>query len=309
MTLLLSLSIDKDTLLEVLTDALNHNLEVLQKQREEVNENQDNILENSKPKTISDSKEIINTQAEESNMDLNKVTENDIEDLVSLDIEEEQEANIEEIINDYDRKIEYLLSILLKNPKNQDEIYLIQSRLVELKTNLLTLKEDYEICNIMLQNKDSDEYTYLLETKNEIKNSIQKIVEEIDNYAENILETEEIEEELPDDKKRNLIFLTSSFKDIENFKKESCHIKIIKSIYSMLNSLKVNKGIENSQEESEVKKKYVIEKYVQVKNDYAPIYEYKKRIDTGGAPRIFYQIIDNNVIVLLMGIAGKKSEV
>ena len=296
MTLLSSLEIDKDTLLEVLTDALNHNLEILQKvkDKDEVKESKDNILEDSKTKTIFDSKEIISTQAEESNKNLNKVADDDIEKLDSLENELEQDQSIEEIINDYDRKIEYLLSILLKNPKNQDEIYLIQSRLVELKTNLLTLKEDYELCNSMLQEKNSDEYTYLLETKKEIENSIQTIVEEIDNYAENILETEELEEELPDDKKRNLIFLTSSFKDIENFKKDACQLKVIKKIYSMLKNLKENKILSSVP-------------YIEVGSLYGTINEYKAVITSSGAPRIFYQLIDNNVIIILMGLEGKMA--
>lgn len=276
-TLLDSLPLTKDVMANILSLALSHNLKICQQNSERIEDTEEI--------------EVIHTGANQTNdsIGLNIIDESK-ESNESLEIDEK-------VIDSYIRKIDYLLSSLLKNVSYNQDIYITQSRLVELRDELNKLSQDYKTATYELSNEgiNLEEQIYLQAVLEDIKGSIQKNIAEIEKISLELFEIDEPEEVLMEDgKRRNLIFLNSSFKDLEQFKKDVCQINIIKKVYSMLNHLKNDEILLGSS-------------FYQV-NSSTPINEFKGITNSKGAPRIFYQIIDDQVIILLMGIVGKHDQ-
>ena len=194
-----------------------------------------------------------------------------------------------EILTDCLKKIDFALSSL-KKESNNENIYLLQSNLVELKERLISLKEDYDLCNQMI-NARQDDISYLIETREETILKIKKCLVDFNNLMhdfENIYNKEEI---VPNFQKRNIIFLSQTFKDLDSFSKENSLYPVRKKLYTML------KGLENDELNPT--------NTVTVSQNNFPIYECKGS-NTTGSPRLFFQIINGQIIVLLLGIAGQN---
>ena len=194
-----------------------------------------------------------------------------------------------EILTDCLKKIDFALSSL-KKESNNENIYLLQSNLVELKGRLISLKEDYDLCNQMI-NARQDDISYLIETREETILKIKKCLVDFHNLMhdfENIFSKEEV---ITNPKDRNIIFLNQTFKDLDSFSKENCLYPVRKKLYNMLQDLKNDKlNPANTVTVSQ--------------NDF-PIYE-GKGSNIIGSPRLFFQIINGQIIVLLLGIAGQN---
>ena len=151
-------------------------------------------------------------------------------------------------------------------------------------------KENSELCQEMLNEASQEEITYLGKVLKEIVITMKNIIDEVSEIADEY--QGELEEEIIEtEKKMNLIFLNSTFKDLEEFKKEVCQLPIIKKLYGMLKHLQCDEILTTTP-------------YTQVSSPIS-INEYKVK-KSKGTPRLFYQVIDGNVIVLLLGIEGRK---
>ena len=194
-----------------------------------------------------------------------------------------------EILTDCLKKIDFVLSSL-KKESNNENIYLLQSNLVELKGRLISLKEDYDLCNQMI-NARQDDISYLIETREETILKIKKCLVDFNNLMHDFENISSKEEVITNPKDRNIIFLNQTFKDLDSFSKENCLYPVRKKLYNMLQDLKNDKlNPANTVTVSQ--------------NDF-PIYE-GKGSNTIGSPRLFFQIINGQIIVLLLGIAGQN---
>lgn len=205
-------------------------------------------------------------------------------------LKNDENMKIEEDIDSYLKKIDYYLNSILTFMEGiQSEVFILQSRLIEIKENLNLLKDDYDLCNKMLDETVEDrEYLY-----NTLRQTILKMkecfleLEDIIVECDNMISENNKEEKEESSKKRNLIILNPVFRDIDLFKKDVCQIHIRKKMYSMLKTLKNDNVITSTP-------------YVGVPN-LITIYELRG-ITGKGAPRVFYQLINDNVIILLLGI-------
>lgn len=194
-----------------------------------------------------------------------------------------------EILTDCLKKIDFVLSSL-KKESNNENIYLLQSNLVELKGRLISLKEDYDLCNQMI-NARQDDISYLIETREETILKIKKCLVDFNNLMHDFENISSKEEVITNPKDRNIIFLNQTFKDLDSFSKENCLYPVRKKLYNMLQDLKNDKlNPANTVTVSQ--------------NDF-PIYECKGS-NIIGSPRLFFQIINGQIIVLLLGIAGQN---
>ena len=194
-----------------------------------------------------------------------------------------------EILTDCLKKIDFVLSSL-KKESNNENIYLLQSNLVELKGRLISLKEDYDLCNQMI-NARQDDISYLIETREETILKIKKCLVDFHNLMHDFENISSKEEVITNPKDRNIIFLNQTFKDLDSFSKENCLYPVRKKLYNMLQDLKNDKlNPANTVTVSQ--------------NDF-PIYE-GKGSNIIGSPRLFFQIINGQIIVLLLGIAGQN---
>lgn len=194
-----------------------------------------------------------------------------------------------EILTDCLKKIDFVLSSL-KKESNNENIYLLQSNLVELKGRLISLKEDYDLCNQMI-NARQDDISYLIETREEAILKIKKCLVDFNNLMHDFENISSKEEVITNPKDRNIIFLNQTFKDLDSFSKENCLYPVRKKLYNMLQDLKNDKlNPANTVTVSQ--------------NDF-PIYE-GKGSNIIGSPRLFFQIINGQIIVLLLGIAGQN---
>ena len=194
-----------------------------------------------------------------------------------------------EILTDCLKKIDFVLSSL-KKESNNENIYLLQSNLVELKGRLISLKEDYDLCNQMI-NARQDDISYLIETREETILKIKKCLVDFNNLMHDFKNISSKEEVITNPKDRNIIFLNQTFKDLDSFSKENCLYPVRKKLYNMLQDLKNDKlNPANTVTVSQ--------------NDF-PIYE-GKGSNIIGSPRLFFQIINGQIIVLLLGIAGQN---
>lgn len=258
--LLNKLSFNEEFRENIIADALKHNFDLTKTNQEEYQEESE----------LSEEVEII--EIEEKQEDLN-IQESDVQ-----------------IIDLYLDLIDDLLEKIKLNPKNPEQDHLNQARLIELRDKLLEAKENSELCQEMLNEASQEEITYLGKVLKEIVITMKNIIDEVSEIADEYqreLEEEIIETEI----KRNLIFLNSTFKDLEEFKKEVCQLPIIKKLYGMLKHLQCDEILTTTP-------------YTQVSSP-IPINEYKVK-KSKGTPRLFYQVIDGNVIVLLLGIEGRK---
>lgn len=241
-------------------------------------------------------KENIIADALKHNFDLTKTNQEEYqeeselsEEVEIIEIEEKQEdLNIQEsdvqIIDLYLDLIDDSLEKIKKNSNNSEQDYLNQARLIELRDKLLEAKENSELCQEMLNEASQEEITYLGKVLKEIVITMKNIIDEVSEIADEYqgeLEEEIIETEI----KRNLIFLNSTFKDLNEFKKDICELPNIKSLYKMLKHLQCDEFL--------------------TATPYYQVNEYKVK-KTKGTPRVFYQVMDGNVIVILMGIEGRK---
>ena len=194
-----------------------------------------------------------------------------------------------EILTDCLKKIDFVLSSL-KKESNNENIYLLQSNLVELKGRLISLKEDYDLCNQMI-NARQDDISYLIETREETILKIKKCLVDFNNLMHDFENISSKEEVITNPKDRNIIFLNQTFKDLDSFFKENCLYPVRKKLYNMLQDLKNDKlNPANTVTVSQ--------------NDF-PIYECKGS-NIIGSPRLFFQVINGQIIVLLLGIAGQN---
>ena len=194
-----------------------------------------------------------------------------------------------EILTDCLKKIDFVLSSL-KKESNNENIYLLQSNLVELKGRLISLKEDYDLCNQII-NARQDDISYLIETREETILKIKKCLVDFHNLMHDFKNISSKEEVITNPKDRNIIFLNQTFKDLDSFSKENCLYPVRKKLYNMLQDLKNDKlNPANTVTVSQ--------------NDF-PIYE-GKGSNIIGSPRLFFQIINGQIIVLLLGIAGQN---
>ena len=194
-----------------------------------------------------------------------------------------------EILTDCLKKIDFVLSSL-KKESNNENIYLLQSNLVELKGRLISLKEDYDLCNQMI-NARQDDISYLIETREEAILKIKKCLVDFNNLMHDFENISSKEEVITNPKDRNIIFLNQTFKDLDSFSKENCLYPVRKKLYNMLQDLKNDKlNPANTVTVSQ--------------NDF-PIYE-GKGSNIIGSPRLFFQVINGQIIVLLLGIAGQN---
>lgn len=194
-----------------------------------------------------------------------------------------------EILTDCLKKIDFVLSSL-KKESNNENIYLLQSNLVELKGRLISLKEDYDLCNQMI-NARQDDISYLIETREETILKIKKCLVDFNNLMHDFENISSKEEVITNPKDRNIIFLNQTFKDLDSFSKENCLYPVRKKLYNMLQDLKNDKlNPANTVTVSQ--------------NDF-PIYECKGS-NIIGSPRLFFQVINGQIIVLLLGIAGQN---
>ena len=140
----------------------------------------------------------------------------------------------------------------------------------------------------------------LNELKQEILNlfsNIKNLKERIENEKQediNTLEDEPKEKnknklETDNSKIKNLIFLTPVLKDLKMFSQASCQLNLRKKLYNMLNKLENNGDLTR-------------ESYAAIKN----IIEVKMPTSGGGTIRLFCRYINNNIIVVLLGIEGKE---
>ena len=194
-----------------------------------------------------------------------------------------------EILTDCLKKIDFVLSSL-KKESNNENIYLLQSNLVELKGRLISLKEDYDLCNQMI-NARQDDISYLIETREETILKIKKCLVDFNNLMHDFENISSKEEVITNPKDRNIIFLNQTFKDLDSFSKENCLYPVRKKLYNMLQDLKNDK----------LKPANTV---TVSQNDF-PIYE-GKGSNIIGSPRLFFQIINGQIIVLLLGIAGQN---
>lgn len=194
-----------------------------------------------------------------------------------------------EILNDYFKKIDFALSSL-KKVEDNEKIYLLQSNLVELKSRLISLREDYNLCEQMIKERQ-DDISYLIETREETILKIKKCLVDFHNLMHDFENISSKEEVITNPKDRNIIFLNQTFKDLDSFSKENCLYPVRKKLYNMLQDLKNDKlNPANTVTVSQ--------------NDF-PIYE-GKGSNIIGSPRLFFQIINGQIIVLLLGIAGQN---
>lgn len=198
--------------------------------------------------------------------------------------------NIEETLNLYLKKANYYLNTLVNFIQNLEQnVYLLQSRLVKVRDNLNTLKKDYELCNKMLNEDKIEDKEYLYEVLKELNLKIQKYFEELETIITECDLLISSDEQLEDNKikQRNLIIMNPVLRDLELFEKENCQIHIRKKIYSMLKQLKTADMISSTPYDS-IQSLFTIQEF--------------KGMTNNGAPRIFFQLINNNVIILLLGI-------
>lgn len=194
-----------------------------------------------------------------------------------------------EILTDCLKKIDFVLSSL-KKESNNENIYLLQSNLVELKGRLISLKEDYDLCNQMI-NARQDDISYLIETREETILKIKKCLVDFNNLMHDFENISSKEEVITNPKDRNIIFLNQTFKDLDSFSKENCLYPVRKKLYNMLQDLK-NDELNPTNT-------------VTVSQNDFPIYECKGS-NIIGSPRLFFQVINGQIIVLLLGIAGQN---
>ena len=194
-----------------------------------------------------------------------------------------------EILTDCLKKIDFVLSSL-KKESNNENIYLLQSNLVELKGRLISLKEDYDLCNQMI-NARQDDISYLIETREETILKIKKCLVDFNNLMHDFKNISSKEEVITNPKDRNIIFLNQTFKDLDSFSKENCLYPVRKKLYNMLQDLK-NDELNPTNT-------------VTVSQNDFPIYECKGS-NIIGSPRLFFQVINGQIIVLLLGIAGQN---
>ena len=190
----------------------------------------------------------------------------------------------------YNKSYEDFVLSSLKKESNNENIYLLQSNLVELKGRLISLKEDYDLCNQMI-NARQDDISYLIETREETILKIKKCLVDFNNLMHDFENISSKEEVITNPKDRNIIFLNQTFKDLDSFSKENCLYPVRKKLYNMLQDLKNDKlNPANTVTVSQ--------------NDF-PIYE-GKGSNIIGSPRLFFQVINGQIIVLLLGIAGQN---
>ena len=203
--------------------------------------------------------------------------------IIPEDIMVPDDFDYQNAISVYLRKIDYFLQNLERDGNYQAEKYASQAKVVNLKDRLLSIKEDYDFC---LENPDYFKED-IKNVQKEIKVLLAEIDMEIDSYEASFKEDENIES----DKGRDLIFLSSTMKDINEFKRSICSQIISKNLYKRLHNLKNDEVVYGMP-------------VTMIKTTY-PINQLNAPRSTGGTPRIFYQIIDNKAIVLLLGIEGR----
>ena len=218
-------------------------------------------------------------------LETNLIFYNDIKDGMELKQTLDVEINKDEyteIIETYIKKIEYYLNKVKKDGNYSEQKYTYQSNLVKLLKLLEEEKEYYNLC--LGDSKYSEE---LIEVRKTILNIIDLVDSEIDSY-EDSTKSEEIDFQ----NGRDLIIIAPAVRDLDQFKKSVCSLNNIKDLYKMLKKLK-NEEI-------------VYGMPVQAIDSQIPVKKLKVSSSIGGTPRLFYQMIGNKAIVLMLGIEGRK---
>ena len=167
-------------------------------------------------------------------------------------------------------------------------------------SKIKNLKDEYDLFlsakNEDINIDDLELKTFIFEELDYHKNNIMKLVSEIvslknkiDNLKNEVKEENKNELEIDNSKSKNLVFLTPVLKDLKMFSQASCELNLRKKLYNMLNKLENNEELTR-------------EAYAGLKT----IIEVKMATSGGGAIRLFCRYINNNIVVILLGIEGKQ---
>ncbi len=216
--------------------------------------------------------------------------------------EDKEEKEINEVIDDQIeldhstlKKCQSLMKKIneaLKKDLSQDaQKYLIQSKLVILEDELNFLYSESSEWTNLKEQKDSKEVLkdYIISINSRIQVLYERLIELQEEY-QNTKEKEESDIESKEEN-RDIIFLNPVFEDLEEFTWGKCSPAISKKLANLLMRLK------NGQIGSPIRSKnFDSLKY--------PINKLKIG-SSGGTPRVFYQIVENQIIVLHLGIEGR----
>lgn len=202
---------------------------------------------------------------------------------VALNIEENEKINYLELITVYLKKIDYFKMKIQKDNNYQEEKYICQAKLIKVHDDLKELKEDYEFC------KSEPEYfkDNIIELEMKIKQKVLEVDNIIDNYEDSYDDNEVVEVQ----KGRDLIFLNSVMKDEEEIENNTCSVNIFKKLYKKLLELKYDEII------------YEIP-FPDVQS--VNMLEIKSSLSNDKTLSIFYQILNDKVIIIMLGIAEEK---
>ena len=188
-----------------------------------------------------------------------------------------------EMIDTYIRKCVYTLDKLKRDNNYQDEKYICESSLNRLLADLKNEKEYYELA--------LEDETYeggIAELRDAIDKIVSLIDEEIDNYYSITNQNQELDVK----RGRKLLIITPTVRDLDQFKKAVCSASNIKDMHKLLLKIKNDEILYGAP--------------LEMIGSVYPVKRLKVSSSIGGTPRLFYQIIDNMAIVLMLGIEGRK---
>ncbi len=217
---------------------------------------------------------------------------------VTKEVEEKEEMPLtEEVVVDpdfdykmalniYPQKLNDFINKLERDDNHQNEKYETLARLVILRDKLNEVKQDYEF--------SMEDAEYFKNDIPDILHRIARLVTDIDDTIDSYLNSlPDIEVEESDKPAiRDLIILSPSLKDLDIFKKGVCSSIISKNLGKLIHSLRYDEVL------------YGMPTWFDAPTQ---VMKLKAPRTTGGTPRIFYQLLDKDkVVVLLLGIEGKN---
>ncbi len=219
-----------------------------------------------------------------------KITKEVEDETEKVDTEEmvvDSDFDYQNALNIYPMKLTEFINKLERDGNYQGEKYETLAKLVVLRDKLMEIKQDYEF--------SMEDPEYFKNDIPEILIRIRRLITDIDmtiDTYENSMPDEEMETENTE-YFRNLIILNSSMKDLSMFRSSECSSVISKNLGKLLHSLRYDEVV------------YGMPFTVNVGTNF-PVNVLKASRSVGGSPRVFYQVVNNKVVILMLGIEGKN---
>lgn len=280
--ILTDISLPDDLYYEIFNMVLKKNFEIYQmlsiKENDKIKEEKNNI-----PEVI----DTITLNNSELDLGQEKNTE------YNFDISDDEILNL---IKENIKKVEICYEKIDVRNNFTKEKHLNLYELNNIKYELENLQKDFEFC-LEHQNLDIslDEKLELNIEKKRILISLSNIIENIDKLLLSFTEGK-IDLNQDNDSINNLIFLDKVINDdLSGFKKGKCDISISRKIENVIQNLRNNTVPRTS--------KVFYNKVNKSSN--SRVIEYHVSSSSGGVLRLFYEQLDNMIIVLLIGVEGK----